>query len=122
MDCRKLRTKWRFRYSIRACVALHMAVCVYLACWQITKANGVTSVAKATGRTGRSPAPFVVEVDVSNNVEVTRSYYSWLFGQIMRLPIQCKYPEPTPVVIGGVQPIIIVELDEEEDHLGIVDW
>lgn len=122
MNFRTQWPRWRLRYSIRACVALHMAVCVYLACWQITEANGIISVAEVTGRTGRSPAPFVVTVDVSNNVEVTRSYYSWLFGQIMRLPIQYKYPEPTPVVIGGVRPIIIVELDEEENHLGIVDW
>ena len=103
-------------------MALLTLVCFYLASWQITKANGIANVAEATGRTAQSPGPFIVTVNISNNIQVTRQYYFWLFGPTMRLPFQREYPEPNPVVMGGVQPLIIIQLDEDEELLGIADW
>ena len=101
--------------------ALLTVVCFYLAGWQFTKTNGVASLAEVTGWTGWSPSPFVVTVDISNNIHVERQYHHWLFGRSMRLPVHRQFREPNPIVIGGVQPLVIIQPNEEEQLLGIPD-
>ena len=64
--------------------------------------TGVANVAEVTGWQGESPAPFVVAVNLSNNIHVTRQYYIWLFGPVVRVPFKRTYPEPHPV--GSLKP------------------
>lgn len=112
---------WRLRFSLRTSIALLTITCVLLASWRATKLKGTAKVAETTGRHGHSPGPFVVAVDLSNNIQVTRQYYLWLFGPVVRVPFQRTYPEPDPIILGGVQPHIIIQLEEDEDPLGITN-
>ena len=113
---------WReLHCSLRTLMTILAAVCVYFGSWQLTGDHGVAGVADVTGRTGRAIAPFIVTVSTSNHIQVTQKYQAWFLGPILRLPVQRQFAEPNPVVMGGVQPLIIVQ-PEDENALGVTVW
>jgi hypothetical protein len=95
IESKKVSRCGRTRFTLRTLMNVTTLVCVYLACWEITRTRGVEDVVRmqvtptlfGDSNSVRiwtqpsSPVPFVVGSGV-----LTRDYYLWFFGYVMELP------------------------------------
>ena len=109
---------FKLRFSLRALLAFQTFVCLFFGGWELTKDNAIDDVTSRTGQAGDAVAPFVVQTDLSDNFRVHRQYHLWCFGVVLRLPFDRNFPEPNPVILGGVRPRIIIQPDELESTIG----
>ena len=91
----------RARFTLRSLMSVTTLVCVYLACWEITRTKGIEDVVMMGVTTEpfgdfdtqrkwtqpSSPIPFVVGSGL-----VTRDYYFWFFGYVIELPLRGRGP------------------------------
>ena len=87
------RRWWRIRFSLRALTLFLTLVCLYFGCWENTKQRAVVDVTtRVNGWNGRSPAPFVVGVDVHGDTMIERRYYVHCLGWMAQLPYARERP------------------------------
>jgi hypothetical protein len=96
--------RWRPWLSLRLVLVLITLFCAALACWRATKKYGIQDVhtyvsKRGIGMDASSDFPLIVgvsEIDgpavvrtiPQRNAVITRRYYIWLFGPVLRLPYE----------------------------------
>lgn len=92
------------RFSLRSLLIVVTVLCAYLATWMPTATRGVSAVVNGSqGWHAGSPIPLVVGVDQAVEQGVTRRYYVWLLGPVIKLPFESQ-GVPMPTYLGsGIQ-------------------
>ena len=92
----------RPKFTIRSLLTVLTLACVYLSLWSVTRSRGVPDVEQRFeyyGLPASSPAPLLVsvkdEVWSGHYRQEVRTYYVWMFGYTMKLPLQRKLGEPS---------------------------
>ena len=91
----KPKLRW-WQFSLRQVFVVFALVCIYFACWEITKQLGVRGVANLSIPYESSPAPLIIvstEPGASSlhHSFTTNTYYIWLFGPRIRIGTTNKF-------------------------------
>jgi hypothetical protein len=97
--------RWRPRLSVRTLVIVATLVCLYAACWEATKRQGVHDVERSELLVDElffeasAELPLIVGATVarvgsapSRRIKAFRHYYFWFFGYVAKLPYERKIP------------------------------
>ena len=95
-----VKSRFRFRFSVRTLAIFVTLVCAYFGAWEATKRYGVPPKSELRfGGVASSPAPFLIryEEDVSGDFyfHYERHYYIWFFGLKIKLPLDVYSSDST---------------------------
>jgi len=114
----------RPKFSVRSLLIVLTLTCVYLSLWSATRSRGVRDVEQRfafIGMPASSPAPLLVgindEVQSGWYAQEVRTYYVWIFGYTMKLPLECKVGGPTRQNSRPVGEFVIPVSDAEMREL-----
>lgn len=92
----------RPEFTVRSLLMVLTLTCVYLSLWSVTRSRGVRDVEQRfafIGLPASSPAPLLVgindEVQSGWYAQEVRTYYVWMFGYTIKLPLERKVGEPS---------------------------
>ena len=88
-------------------------VSLLLGHWNTSTERAIADVgATCNGWVPTIVAPYVLVVEQSDNVSVTKTYYLWCFGRVQKLPFSRKTPDTRGIILT-VRPHIVVQPEPE---------
>ena len=106
-----------FRMGLRSCLIFTAALCFVLAIWDQACEPAIRDVQLAKRAPASVVAPFILQTQFNDNIQIRCQNHVWLFGAVFDLSRQTLQNNPIPIMIT-VSPRIIFQSEQDLESIG----